>query len=72
MEKFVRPRSCCICQTFKVKVYIGVKIKICVNCVKTCTNIFLVSHGFRNIGYTFTYFQCLSLEVLAKRSKVRV
>ena len=47
MEKFVRPRSCCVCQIFKVKVYIGVKIKICVNRVKTCTNIFVVSRGFR-------------------------
>ncbi len=47
MEKFVRPWSCCVGQIFKVKVYVGVKMKICVNRVKTCSNIFVVSRGFR-------------------------
>ncbi len=34
-------------EKFKVKVYIGVKFEIYANRVKTCTNIFLVSHRFR-------------------------
>ncbi len=47
MEKFAWSWYCCVGQISRVKVYIGVKIKICLNHVETYTNIFLVSHGFR-------------------------
>ena len=71
MENFVRPRSCYVGQILKVNVYIGIKIKICVNCVITCTNIFLVSRCFRK--YILLPTSNVSvLSYLQKMSKVRV
>ena len=60
-------------EKFKVKVYTGVKLEICVNRVKT-------KHVPKHVQciprltwiqkiYTFTYFQCLSLELFSKKGQ---
>ncbi len=70
MEK-IRSCSCCVGQTFKVKI-LGVKLKFVVNRSKKCTNNSRLT-WIQKI-YTFTYTSNVSVwyELCAKRSKVRV
>ena len=65
MEKSVRPENCCVDQ---ISLHRGQNSHFCKSCLNRYQHIPRLT-WIRKL-YTFTYFQCLSLELLTKRSKV--